>query len=168
MARLDFAAVYDDQVRHVYGFFAYRLVSTQDVEDLTQLTFERALKAWPRYDPRRSAPGTWLMAIARNLLVDHFRRSHYHGRILDVDELSESLGHREDAPLPLGIAPELANALAALSDQQREILALRFGADLRSVDIARLTGLSTANVDQIASRSLRKLRQILDSPPSAQ
>ena len=44
-----------------------------DAEDLTQQTFERALKAWSRYDPRKASVGTWLIVIARNLLVDHFR-----------------------------------------------------------------------------------------------
>ena len=64
---LDFATVYDQQVFHVYGFFAYRVSNRADAEDLTQLTFERALKAWPRYDPRRAAPGTWLRSGVRSV-----------------------------------------------------------------------------------------------------
>jgi RNA polymerase sigma factor (sigma-70 family) len=63
----------------------------------------------------------------------------------------------------LGVSPELEAALATLPDRQREILALRFGGDLTGPEIAELTGLSLANVQQILSRSLRQLRANLDA-----
>ncbi|MGI9183632.1 MAG: RNA polymerase sigma factor [Solirubrobacteraceae bacterium] len=63
----DFAHVYRDHVWRIYGFVAYRVRDRQLAEDLTQATFERALRAWGRFDPRRASESTWLMAIARNL-----------------------------------------------------------------------------------------------------
>lgn len=162
---LDFATVYDQQVSLVYGFFAYRLNSRSDAEDLTQLTFERALKAWPRYDPRRSAPGTWLVVIARNILIDHYRADRSRSQVsIDALDSPETVLPRAEAPgLPRGIAPELAESLQVLSDRDREVLALRFGADLSGPEIAKVTGLTLANVQQILSRSLRRLREELDS-----
>src|SRR6185312_1947643 len=70
----NFARVYDEHVWRVYGFLAYRLGDRDTAEDLTQATFERALRAWARFDPRRASESTWLLAIARNLLIDHYRR----------------------------------------------------------------------------------------------
>src|SRR5438552_2740510 len=70
----DFARVYTEHVWRVYGFLAYRARDRELAEDLTQMTFERALRAWSRFDPRRASEITWLLAIARNLLVDHHRR----------------------------------------------------------------------------------------------
>src|SRR5687767_13791874 len=67
------AGAYDDHVADVHGFLGYRLANPSDVDDLTQLTFERALRAWPRYDPARAPVKTWLLAIARNLVIDHYR-----------------------------------------------------------------------------------------------
>lgn len=163
---LDFATVYDQQVFHVYGFFAYRLNNRTDAEDLTQMTFERALKAWPRYDPRRAAPGTWLLAIARHLLIDHYRADRSKGhRSLDDESarVEDELPHVEPAELDLGLAPELAAALAGLSERDREIVALRYGADLSGPEIAEITGLELANVQQILSRSLRRMRAELES-----
>jgi len=58
--------------------------------------------------------------------------------------------------------PELIEALAQLAERDREVLALRFGGDLTGPEIAELMGLSLANVQQILSRSLRKLRTLLD------
>ena len=70
----DFARVYDEHVARVYGFLAYRVESRHTAEDLTQATFERALRAWSRFDPRRGSEITWLLAIARNVHIDHLRR----------------------------------------------------------------------------------------------
>jgi len=160
----DFAEVYDEQVWNVYGFFGYRVASRGDAEDLTQQTFERALRAWRRYDPERAPVGVWLMAIARNLLIDHYRARDRSPRQEPLDEVGEAqLGSELPAP-DLGLEPEVAEALATLSPRDREIIALRFGGDLTGPEIAELTGLSLANVQQILSRSLRKLRDVLGAP----
>ena len=160
-----FAAFYEEHVWNVYGFFGYRLGSREDAEDLTQITFERALKAWHRFDERRANGSTWLMAIARNLLVDHYRRGSSE-RQQPIE--SEEGGEPELAIEPpqegmLGISPELEEALSRLGQRECELVALRFGADLTGPEIAELTGLSLANVQQILSRSLRRLRAELDS-----
>jgi RNA polymerase sigma-70 factor (ECF subfamily) len=157
--RADFADLYDRHVWHVYGFFGYRINSRHDVEDLTQLTFERALRAWKRFDPSRASSRTWLLAIARNLLIDHFRRS---GPVpVDpLEDLPELVGSVEDPGV--GLAPELERALDALGDRDREIVALRYGGDLTGPEIAEITGLTLANVQQILSRSLRRLRAQLE------
>ncbi|MGH2951167.1 MAG: RNA polymerase sigma factor, partial [Solirubrobacterales bacterium] len=57
-----FAAVYDEHVWDVYGFFGYRLDSREEAEDLVQATFERALRSWHRFDPERGSERTWLLA----------------------------------------------------------------------------------------------------------
>lgn len=161
----DFTDVYDEQIWNVYGFFAYRVRCRSDAEDLTQRTFERALRAWERFDPERAPVGAWLLAIARNLLIDHYRAD-TSDRRQPLDEVTEErLG--SEAPEPdLGIEPELAEALALLSPRDREIIALRFGGELSGPEIAELTGLSLANVQQILSRSLRRLRATLEAGAS--
>lgn len=163
----DFADAYDEQVWNVFGFFAYRVASRGDAEDLTQQTFERALRAWPRFDPERAPLGVWLTSIARNLLVDHYRRNGAAPRQEPLDAVpEEQLGSELPAP-DLGIDPALAEALATLSPRDREVVALRFGADLTGPEIATASGLSLANVQQILSRSLRRLRAELEEPASS-
>lgn len=160
--RPDFATAYEEEIWHVYGFFAYRVRCVDDAEDLTQRTFERALRAWRRFDPERAPLRAWLLAIARNLLIDHYRADAGERQrpLAEVDE--EQLGSELAEP-DLGIDPELAEALATLSARDREIVALRFGGDLNGPEIAELTGLQLANVQQILSRSLRRLRRQLDA-----
>src|SRR3954452_6198753 len=102
-----FADAYDEHVWHVYGFFAYRVGTREESEDLTQATWERALRAWPRFDPERAAPRTWLLAIARNLLIDHYRADRSRGSepIDDPDALGAT------ADREIGIDPRLETAL---------------------------------------------------------
>jgi RNA polymerase sigma factor (sigma-70 family) len=159
-ANSDFARAYDEHVWRVYGFLAYRLRDREVAEDLTQATFERALRAWSRFDPERASESTWLIAIARNLLIDHHRR-HRSGRFGEIDErVAPMVSGPEER---VSASPELIEALARLSDRDREVVALRFGGDLTGPEIARVMDLTLANVQQILSRSLRKLRVWLES-----
>ena len=156
----DFVHVYDDHVWRIYGFIAYRLRDRDVAEDLTQVTFERALRAWSRFDPRRSSEGTWLLAIARNLLIDEQRRN----RSSLFEPLDERVSHAVEGPEErLTGSPELMDALGRLGARDREVLALRFGGDLSGPEIAGVTDLTLANVQQILSRSLRKLRKMLEA-----
>jgi RNA polymerase sigma-70 factor (ECF subfamily) len=164
MSASDFAGVYDQQVGNVHRFFSCAPCSRVDAEDLSQQTFERALRAWGRYDQTRASPSTWLLAIARNLLIDHLRAS----RMVRA-EMVEDAGLEGVAAPPdrhsLGLDPELERAFAELGPRERELLALRFGGDLTGPEIAAMTGLTTANVQQILSRSLRRIRASLDVVP---
>ena len=163
MPARDFSAVYDEHVWQVYGFFAYRMRNRADAEDLTQQTFERALKAWSRYDAERASVGTWLLVIARNLLIDHARGDRSAGRQpLDaLDEGNDALVVTGPEP-DLGLEPDLERALASLGPREREVIALRFGGDLNGPEIAELMQLSLANVHQILSRSLRRMRTVIE------
>jgi RNA polymerase sigma-70 factor (ECF subfamily) len=161
---IDFEQLYNDHVWDVYGFLAYRLRDRADAEDLTQHVFERALRSWASFDPQRGSERAWLLTIARNALIDLQRRRRFrheesigeHG--VGDDELPPSTEPGPD----LGISPELATALGTLRPREREVIALRFGGDLTGPEIAALLDLTLANVQQLLSRSLRKLRDGLD------
>jgi len=144
----------------VYGFLAYRLGDRETTEDLTQLTFERALRAWSRYDARRASVATWLLRIAQNALIDHHRR-----RGAELEEIDERALPRTAGPEErFAGSPELLEALAQLAEREREVLALRYGGDLTGAEVAALLDLSVANVQQICSRALRRLRGLLEEP----
>lgn len=163
MPARDFSAVYDEHVWRVYGFFAYRMRNRADAEDLTQQTFERALRSWSRYDASRAGVATWLLVIARNLLIDHVRADRS-SRRQPLDELEAghaALVDRGEGP-DLGLEPDLERALASLGAREREIIALRFGGELTGPEIAEAMGLTLANVQQILSRSLRRMRAAME------
>jgi RNA polymerase sigma factor (sigma-70 family) len=157
----DFGRVYEEHVWRVYGFLAYRLRDRATTEDLTQATFERALRAWSRFDPRRGSESAWLLTIASNVLIDHSRRERPTRPLAGTAEQGEPGPEQR-----LEGSSELISALEQLGEREREIIALRFGGDLTGQEIADMLGLTLANVQQIVSRSLRKLRSVLDEQPS--
>jgi RNA polymerase sigma factor (sigma-70 family) len=159
-----FVDVYHAHIRDVYGYLAYRVDSREEAEDLTQGTFERGLRAWASFDARRGTPRTWLLSIAHNLLIDHYRA--VRARPVMIPEhltTQRDYGVAEGPENDLGLSPELARALETLSQRDREVIALRFGGQLTGPEIAGLLGLSLANVQQILSRSLRRLRSELEA-----
>lgn len=158
-----FRRLYRVHVRSVYAFFAYS-VGRETAEDLTAVTFERALRALDRYDETKAGERTWLLAIARNALTDHFRRES-HRSTVSTDEhpvLLDQLVDDADVIASRASVETLVAWLAALKPRQREVLALRFGADLSTPEIADHLGISEQNVHQLSSRALRALREHLE------
>jgi RNA polymerase sigma-70 factor (ECF subfamily) len=155
--------VYREHVHTVYGFFSYS-VGRDTAEDLTAATFERIVKSWNRFDPSRSSEQTWIFAIARNVLIDHLRRQrHRSGPSLDEHpEIVDSIVSAQD-PLAQAVSVEGVKAwLSQLRPREREVVALRYCAELPVADIADCLGISPANVHQICSRALRRLREMAD------
>ena len=121
---LDFGETYEEELPRVYGYVAYQVPSHEEAEDLTQQTFERALAHWGEFDDRRATITTWLLAIARNLVVDHYRARSRRPPTVPIDELSEgqldATGHSDPE---LGVGPELESALSVLGERDREVIA---------------------------------------------
>ena len=154
--------VYREHVSAIYAFFGYA-VSRETAEDLTASTFEKVIRAWSGYDAQRGPERAWVLAIARNLLTDYYRRQR-HRDTVSTDQhplLLDALSSDDWVERRLTHA-ELNVWLEQLGQREREILALRYGADLPATEIAELTGLTAANVHQIVSRSLRKLRELAE------
>jgi RNA polymerase sigma-70 factor (ECF subfamily) len=156
-----FEHVYAEHVWRVYAFISYRVRDHELAEDLTQGTFERALRAWSRFDPRRASEATWLLAIARNVVIDSHRRERI---VLEELPHDAQIGSEPSPEDRFAGSPELLAALQQLGEQEREIIALRFGGDLTAAEIAGVLGMTVANVQQILSRSTRRLRALLAAP----
>src|SRR3954454_15569434 len=129
----DFAQAYDTHVWDVYAFLAYRTGRRADAEDLTQVTFERALRSWKQFDNRKGSLKTWLVTIAQNALVDHYRKER-RAVTEPLDSAGESLVAADEPDIV--IDPALDAGLKPLGQRDREVLALRYGAYLAGAEIA--------------------------------
>jgi RNA polymerase sigma factor (sigma-70 family) len=153
----DFERLYAAEAAGLFSFLAYRTGDRALAEDLLADTFERALRSKVSYDRKRGSQKTWLYAIALNRLRDHVRRSAAEGRAYErVDVAQEpdpfaSLEHRD----------ELMRALAGLSAEEREAIALRYGSDLTVPEMAVVLGEALTTVEGRVYRALRKLREVL-------
>ena len=153
---VDWDAVYSEELPRVYNFFRYRVGNRAVAEDLTSLTFEKAWRARERYRRDRASVSTWLLTIARNVAVDHFRRPR-----LEVPFDDNDVGDTrspEDAAARNGDLRRLSRLIAGLPAREREILALKFGSEATNRAIAKVTGLSESNVGTILYRTIAGLR----------
>jgi RNA polymerase sigma factor (sigma-70 family) len=162
-----FERLYAEHAPALYAFLSYHTGDRVLAEDLLADTFERALRARRRFDRRKASEKTWLYAIALNRLRDHRRRRTTEGRALERVAVAAGAGSSGSSGSSGSIEGVLdrdlvATGLSCLSDDEREAIALRFGADLTVPEIAKLTGERLTTIEGRVYRALRKLRDAMD------
>jgi RNA polymerase sigma-70 factor (ECF subfamily) len=155
----EFERLYAAEAQGLFAFLAYRTGDRALAEDLLADAFERALRARRGYDRRRGSEKTWLYAIALNVLRDHARRAAAEGRAY---ERAADPSEPADVLAAVEARDELGRAMAVLSAEEREAIALRFGAELTVPELAELLGEPLTTVEGRVYRALRKLRDALD------
>jgi RNA polymerase sigma-70 factor, ECF subfamily len=137
-------------IRRVYAYVAYRIGDGPDAEDITSETFERALRYKDSYDRSKGESAAWLIGIARRCLANAPMPRPIRedvGETAAPDNVEEESARRID----------LQAALAKLSQRDRELLALRYGADLTAGQIGELLDLTTNAVEVALHRARDRL-----------
>ena len=159
MKREKFEDLYDEHAPGLLGFLVYRTGDRAQAEDILADTFERVLRSRREFDPRRANAKTWIYAIALNRLRDQMRRQEAERRALErtaagVEPVSPDLSSIDDRGA-------LMQAMAQLSDEEREAISLRYGADLTVPEVAKVTGTKLSTAEGRVYRGLEKLRDLL-------
>ena len=139
----------------VVGYLRYLTRDRELADDLAGATFEKALRLWSRFDPRRGSARTWLRGIARTTALDWFRAEDRRRR----RERAAATPELHEADFVEGLSPVLERALASLSAGEREVLALRIVLELDGDETARVLGLSPTAVSTRLSRALKRLEE---------
>lgn len=154
MFRRDPLADPEPLIRRVYAYAAYRLGDGPDAEDVTSETFERALRYRKSYDPRKGEPVAWLLGIAKRVVDGGWSKAEYATDDLDSADTTDL---EEETIRRLTVS----RAVATLDERDRELIALRYGADLTARQIAELLGARTNAIEVALHRALGRLRGIL-------
>lgn len=125
------------------------------VEDAVAETFLKAWRALPRYRPTGAPFVGWLYAIARNVVIDAARRSARHPQAALAADPAVDPWPRSEEHL------DLAAAVAALPDEQRQVIALKYLAGLDNDAVASALGKTAGAVNTQQWRALRNLRRFL-------
>jgi RNA polymerase sigma-70 factor (ECF subfamily) len=143
-------------IHRVYAYVAYRVGDGPDAEDITSDTFERAVRYRASYDPGKGGALAWLIGIARR-------------RISTGDPgMGASTVERHEPVAPGDLEEDtvrrltLSAAVAELQEHDRELIALRYGADLTARQIGQLLELRTNAVEVALHRALGRLRARLE------
>jgi RNA polymerase sigma-70 factor (ECF subfamily) len=159
-----FESVVEHHLDDVHGYLVYLTRDRAAAEDLTAETFEKALRNWLRFDPRRGSARTWLLNLARSTALDHFRAEERRRRRERAYTL-ELRDHEEG--VFGGLSPGLERALAELSAGEREVIALRVLLDLDGEAAARVLGISPTACSTRLSRALKKLEERMSADVAA-
>ena len=163
-----FERLYAEYVKPLFRFFLYRIGDRTVAEDVVADTFERLFRARRRFNPRRGSESAWVYSVALNRLRDHLRRGESESRALSKAalegepwEVEGPSGAAERAIEAVETKETVLAAMGRLSNEEREAIALRYGADLTLDETARLIGEARTTVDGRIYRALRKLRSQL-------
>jgi RNA polymerase sigma factor (sigma-70 family) len=148
-------------IRRVYAYAAYRLGDGPDAEDVTSETFERALRYRKSYDPAKGEPVAWLLGIAKRCIDGSFDSTEFAAEGIDAADPSDL---EEDTVRRLNVS----RAVSTLDERDRELIALRYGADLTARQIAELLGARTNAIEVALHRALGRLRGILGAEDEAE
>jgi RNA polymerase sigma-70 factor, ECF subfamily len=144
-------------IRRVYSYVAYRIGDGPDAEDVTSEVFERAVRYRRSYDESRGEPLHWLLGIARRCVEDA-RANRVAASNVEPAETPSA----EDLGGDVVRRMALAAAIESLDDRGRDLVALRYGADLTARQIGEVLGLKTNAVEVALHRTLTRLRDALD------
>jgi RNA polymerase sigma factor (sigma-70 family) len=158
-----FENIYETFFERVYNYFSFRVTTREEAEDLTAQVFEQLIKRFKQYDPARGQFQNWLFGIARNALTSQFRTKKRHPQS-ELDEFYEdesAIGPAQQA-LKLEELTRLLGYINRLSDRDRELVALRFGAEMSQRQIGELMNMKESAVAVALGRAVQRLRRFFE------
>ena len=166
-----FAEIYDFYVVRIFRFVYLKTSSKETAEDLTSDTF---LKCW-RYIKQKNEAGkkeivknnkisSFLYKIARNLIIDHYRKKK--DLIIEISEEEKGaiIDHKQDILAEINKKQEieeLRKSLSRLKDDYQEILILRHVEDLSMQEIAEITGKKEGAIRVQLHRAVKALEKVM-------
>ena len=151
-----FGMLYDRYVQHIYRYAYSRVENTRVAEDITSQTFMAAYESLGRYR-ERGYFSAWLFRIAQSEINNHFRRSRREvgldaaERIVEVDDALGALIQNEELI-------RLRSLIKKINDDERELIRLRYVAELSFVEMAELLGKREDTVKKSFYRLLERLK----------
>lgn len=162
-----FGEIYDRYNDTVYRYIYFRVNNAQLAEDLASETFLRALRRISSFSWQGRAFGAWLVTIARNLVVDHFKSGRYRLEIVKPDVLGTDSPETDPTTSPETAALEkltnatLLTAVKKLNPDQQECIVLRFLQGFTVAETARTMGKNEGAVKALQYRAVRTLARLL-------
>ena len=159
-----FETHHDKVVRYILA----RVGNLAQAEDMASDVFAKAVEAFDNFQWRSIPIEAWIFRIAHNVVIDYYRKnSKQHNLPIEAAATKVGMSTQEQVDINLEIK-ELAGALDVLTEQQRNILALRFGAGMSSEEVANAMGKKAGAVRELQSSAVKKLRVAMDKPSEKQ
>lgn len=155
-----FAELYKYYFPKIYGYIAVRLMNASDAEDVTALTFEKALRSLKRFDETKASFTTWIYTIAHNNVIDHVRGSAKGPLPASEQEQLEMAGAPDNGIANVDWLQSVMKCIRQLPERHQQLLVLKFMIGLSNKDIREILGCSQGAYDMRLSRALRSLKKV--------
>ncbi len=155
----DFAQVYEECYSYVYNYIYSQILHRENTEDLVSDVFMKAMTHYDSYNPEKASPKTWLCNIARNTLIDKYRKNaRTQISSLDDEDAVEPSYMDEYQVLKDPINQEVYQILSRLSPEERELISMIYGQGLKNPEIGEILGINAKAVSERHRRLLQKCR----------
>lgn len=152
---LAFSELYDFYIKKIYDFVYYKTMNKESAEDIVSSVF---LKAWRNLNKYKGGNfSAWLYKIARNTVIDFYRKQKTHKDIEDCWDLASDDDLVEKADTTLKI-DNIKSVMSQLKAEEREVIFMRFWLDMPFEEIAEKIGKKEGAVKMCLARSLKKIR----------
>lgn len=158
-----FARLYDGYVDRIYRYVYFRITHDQTAEDITAQVFLKAWENLNRYKHGETPFLGWLYTIARNSVIDHYRTRKETVPLEDTnifqEDASEAITEQIDRASEVRT---LRAALQALTEEQQQVLTLKFITGLNTAQVARQMGKRQGAIRALQMRALQALAKHLE------
>ena len=162
-ATVTFEEVYNEHFSYIYNIVYARVLNRTEAEDLVSDVFFKAMDKFSGFDPKKASVKTWLCTIARNRLIDYYRSSARTRSVLMADDDMKDFPVEDDYSVEQDdINKEAHRILSLLSDEERELINMRYFMDLKNPEIAEKLGISSKAVCERYRRLLKKCEDLTD------
>ncbi len=156
----EFEKLYREAYSSVYNFVFYSVLDQEKAQDIVSESFMRAAKYFYRFDDQKASFPTWVKSIARNCISDYFKKNKVNS---DIDSIKESfLAEKSSAIDSLYDTEYITYLLNQLTEEDRQIVYLRFHEGYRNKEIADELGINESTIASRLSRSLKRLREFIE------
>ena len=160
--RKAFGEIYETLLHPVYRYLYWNLGSREEAEDLTEEVFLKCLLNIDAYNAKRGTFKSWAFRIAHNLMVDHHRRRSRRGEEDLPEEMEGDQPQTEDDVEERERASALREALEGLPKMQRQVVMMKYFAEMSNAEAAMALGRSEGAINALQHRALRRLGKTLE------
>lgn len=165
---LSFGRLYDLFYTKIFRYVVYKVGNREDAEDITAEVFIRMLKSINSFSFQGHPFSSWLFRIARNMIVDYFRKNSRRKTttLETAGSIPETESLKIDYQLDLDIKiSNISGAINELTDLQQDVISLRFAAGLSIKETAETVGRKENAVKALQHSAIKKLRLLLNVDP---
>lgn len=161
MEKKTFEQVYEDNFSYVYNYVYMQLLHKENTEDIVSEAFMKAYSVFDKYDASLASEKTWLCRIAKNLLIDNYRKNASN----KVDAVESEVLEAVPCDGEYEAVEDETNAivfklLSELKEDEREILTMKYTLEMSNPDIAEILGINAKAVCERVRRALKKCEKI--------